>query len=173
MAAAPMGITEGVMLLGSSAVALVLGFGYASYTDLRTREVSDRLWVGLALVGFVVGLIPLLGEGPIPLLLWVLAGVLVLEHLIPWDVPLERVRSWLPGAVELSFYALTVVVIAAAAARYGFAPLPQVIAPDKVPLTVLAVVVGVFLARGLFEAGVLYGGADAKALMVAGLVLPL
>jgi preflagellin peptidase FlaK len=37
----------------------------------------------------------------------------------------------------------------------------------------VAVVVSAFLARGLFEAGVLYGGADAKALMIAGLLIPL
>ncbi len=47
------------------------------------------------------------------------------------------------------------------------------IGDQGLPTVVLAVVLSVFLARGLFEVGVLWGGADAKAVMAAGLVLPL
>jgi archaeal preflagellin peptidase FlaK len=167
-----MGITEGGMLLAACAVVLVGGFGYASYADLRTREVSDRLWLLLGAIGFLVGLVWYIRGGWVPMALWVLAGLLVLEHLIPWDVPLERKRSWLPGAVELTFYAVIIVVFAVAVSVFGFGSLSDP-SSGGVPIAAIAVVVGVFLARGLFELGILYGGADAKALMVASLVIPL
>ncbi len=41
------------------------------------------------------------------------------------------------------------------------------------PVTVLAALATVILARALFETGVLYGGADAKALLVTGVLVPL
>ena len=43
---------------------------------------------------------------------------------------------------------------------------------NGVPVTAVAVILTVLFARGLFEAGVLFGGADAKAVMVAGLLVP-
>ncbi|MCI4362187.1 MAG: hypothetical protein L3J77_03235, partial [Thermoplasmata archaeon] len=47
------------------------------------------------------------------------------------------------------------------------------IGPSGVPAVAVAVYVSVLLARGLFESGLLYGGADAKALMVAAVAVPI
>jgi hypothetical protein len=148
------------------AVLLVLGLIYAAVADWRRREVSDRVWQVLAGVGTVVGAFAFGSAGVLPLALWLVAGALVLEHLFPWDEGLERWRAWAPGVVELAVYAAVVGGFLFAALRYG-------IGPSTVTSAALAVVVSVILARGLFEIGILYGGADAKALMVAGLLVPM
>jgi preflagellin peptidase FlaK len=128
--------------------------------------VPDRVWQIAGAVGVALGALEVAPGGATALTLWFLAGALVLEHVFPWDAPLERTAPALPGALELGFYAVVLVAVFAVGFTHG-------VGTAAVPLTVIAVIVSVFLARGLFEAGVLYGGADAKALMTAGLLVPL
>ncbi|HZY70779.1 MAG TPA: hypothetical protein VFF67_07380 [Thermoplasmata archaeon] len=146
-------------------LALLVGLGYASWTDWKYREVSDLLWVGLVLVGSVVGFVALAPSGWLPTLLWLAVSLLVLEHLVPWDAPLERLGPSVPGAVELAAYVAVGVAVFGESLRSG-------VGPHSVPIPVIAVYVCVLAARGLFELGVLYGGADAKAMMVAALLVP-
>jgi preflagellin peptidase FlaK len=90
---------------------------------------------------------------------------LVLEHVVPWDAGFERRAPALPGILELILYAIVIAVVAGLSLTAG-------VGPTGVPIAVIAVLASVLLARGLFEVGILYGGADAKALMVAGLLVP-
>ncbi len=154
------------LLRSLSQAVLVVGLLYGAYTDLRRREVSDRLWVVLGIAGAVLGLVDALTRSITDALLWVVVSVFVLEHMVPWDVALARRSENLPGIVEIVIYAAVGLLLAAEGLVHG-------IGPDGLPLTVLAVYAGVLFARALFEVGVLYGGADAKALMVAGLLVPL
>ncbi len=154
------------VLSDARVVVLLAGFAYAAASDLRTREVTDRLWQGLGILGLALGVALFVPEGTVPLLLWVLVGVLTLEHLVPWDELLPS--SWANQAdrIELVAYAAVTVVVGIAVGRYG-------LGDSAVPVAVLAVLATVLLSRALFELGALYGGADAKALMIAGLLLPL
>ena len=104
--------------------------------------------------------------GLVPTLLWAVVGLLVVQHLFAWDVRLgDRVERY-ADILELMAYVVVVALVAVAVARVG-------VGPDGVPVAVLAVLVTVLFSRGLFEAGILFGGADAKALMIVGLLVPM
>ncbi len=105
------------------------------------------------------------GGGAVPLLLWILVGLLTLEHLVAWDDLLPVAWRNQADRIELGGYVAAVVIVGVAAARYG-------LGPSGVPEAAIAALATVLLARALFEVGALYGGADAKALMVAGLLVP-
>lgn len=145
---------------------LLGGFAYAAYADWREREVTDRLWQLMGVAGVLLGVAWLLPDGAVPVVLWLVVGALVLQHLFPWDEALgptvDRHADLLEGVV----YVVVTVAVLVAAFSFG-------VGPTAVPVSVLAVFVTVLFARALFELGVLYGGADAKALMIVGVVLPL
>ncbi|MFZ1023653.1 MAG: hypothetical protein WAN87_05920 [Thermoplasmata archaeon] len=153
-------------LFGAQIVVLLAGFGYAAVEDLKVREVDDHLWQLMSVAALLLGLPMESGAGILPLALWVLVSLFVVQHMFPWDAGLERRSESLPGLLELSLYIGVVVLVGLAVVRYG-------VGPSQVPWAVVAVLASVLLARGLFEGGVLYGGADAKALMVAGTLLPI
>ncbi len=142
--------------------ALLTLFGIASYFDWRIREVRDELWLAGGLLGGVL-LILSSGTTSLPLFgLYVLVVVFTVQHFIPWDARLDK-HPQAVVALEGGLY--FVVVLAATLAYLYLKPAP--------PAEFYAVVVAVVLSRVLFETGLLYGGADAKAMMTAGLLLPL
>ncbi|MCI4338182.1 MAG: hypothetical protein L3J72_02635 [Thermoplasmata archaeon] len=145
---------------------LLAGFLYAALEDWRIREVSDRLWLLLSVIGAGAGYLVWAAPTPLGLGVWTLMSAFVIEHLLPWDVALERRQSWLPGAVEVAAYAGVGLAVFVLAWRFG-------IGSGGVAPAVIAVLLSVYFARALFELGVLYGGADAKALMTAGILVPL
>jgi preflagellin peptidase FlaK len=152
--------------LAAGTALLVGGFAYAAWADAREREVSDALWQFLGVAGFLIGLVATAPGGLVPTLLWVVVGLFVVQHLFPWDTRLGPSAERYADIIELVIYVAVIMLVAIAAARVG-------VGPTGVPVTVIAVLVTVLFARGLFEAGILFGGADAKALMIAGLLVPL
>jgi archaeal preflagellin peptidase FlaK len=153
-------------VFGAQIAVLLTGFGYAAANDLKVREVDDHLWQLMSVAALLLGVPMVMAAGTLPTLLWILVSLFVVQHMFPWDAGLERRSESLPGIVELTLYIGVILVIGLTVVWYG-------IGPTQVPWTVLAVLASVLLARGLFEGGVLYGGADAKALMVAGTLLPI
>jgi len=153
-------------ILAAQVTLLLVGFAYAAVSDLRTREVTDRLWQVLGVGGLLLGLGAVAPGGALPVVLWILVGVLVLEHMVPWDEWLGSRFERFANAVDLAAYVGVAGVLGLAVARFG-------LGASGVPVPVVAVYVVVVFARVLFEAGVLYGAADAKAIMVAGVVLPI
>ena len=110
---------------------LVATFAYAAERDLATREVSDRLWQLVGVVGVVVGAVALAGDGLLPLLLWLVVGAFALEHLFPWDAALgERHAAKVP-AIEAAIYAGVLAVVGGAAVRWG-------VGETAVPVVVIA-----------------------------------
>ncbi len=153
-------------ILGTRLALLLGGFAFAAASDLKNREVTDRLWQGLVLAGLAVGAVALGSDGPVPLALWLVVGALTVEHMFPWDERLGPRLEPYANLLELAGYGAVLAAVFFVAVRYG-------IGPEALPIPVVAVLATVLFARALFEAGVLYGGADAKALMTAGLLLPL
>jgi archaeal preflagellin peptidase FlaK len=160
-----LGLTEGIQ--AAQVVLLVGGLGYAAAADWRFREVTDRLWQVLGVLGFLLGAVVVGAGGTVPLALWGVAGALVLEHMFPWDEALGRRFERYADLLELVAYVAVFGVVVVATVRWVG------LGDSAVPLSVIAVLATVVFARTLFETGVLYGGADAKALMVAGLLVPL
>ncbi|MGA7861916.1 MAG: A24 family peptidase C-terminal domain-containing protein [Thermoplasmata archaeon] len=146
-------------------VILVGGLAFAAYQDLKIREVADGLWQATGLIGAAAGFIQFWGD-PLALVLWALVSIWALEHLFAWDTPLDRYSDRLPGWIELGVYIGVLATVIVCALKFG-------VGGSGVPVEVIAVAAAILLARGLFEIGVLYGGADAKALMIAGLLLPI
>jgi len=152
--------------LTADLVLLVAGFAYAAATDLKEREAPDELWQLLGLAGFLVGFAVVVPDGAVPIAFWTLIGLFVIQHLFAWDVQLGEVGERYADLLELGGYVAVVAIVGVSVVVLG-------VGPTAVPVPVIAVLVTVLLARGLFEAGVLYGGADAKALMIAGLLVPM
>ena len=152
--------------LAANVVLLLAGFGYAGWADFREREVADELWQTLGVLGFLIGFVPIVPGGAVPTVLWAVVGLFVIQHLFSWDTRLGPNGERYADLIELVLYVAVIAIIAVAAARLG-------VGPSGVPVPVLAVLVTVLFARGLFEACILYGGADAKALMIAGLLVPM
>ncbi len=156
----------GEALLGTEVAVLVVGFAYAAVADWREREVTDRLWQGMGVIGVALGSVAVAPGGAWPLGLWLIVGALVLEHLVAWDDALGESLDRYADLIESVAYAIVTALVLAAAIELG-------VGPSGVPVPVVAVLATVLFARGLFELGILYGGADAKALMIAGVVLPI
>jgi preflagellin peptidase FlaK len=156
----------GTYALAADLALLLGGFAYAAASDLRDREVPDLLWQVLGIAGFLIGFVNVVPGGTVPTLLWAVVGLLVVQHLFAWDV---RLGDWIEryaDILELVAYVAVVALVAVAVARVG-------VGPDGVPVAVIAVLATVLFSRGLFEAGILFGGADAKALMIVGLLVPM
>lgn len=152
--------------LAAGAIVLVAGFAYAAWADLKEREVTDALWQVLGILGFGIGLVATAPGGVLPTVLWVVVGLFVIQHLFAWDTHLGPTGERYADLIEIVLYIVVVVIVGVAYAIVG-------IGPSAVPVSVVAVLVTVLLARGLFEAGILFGGADAKALMIAGFLVPM
>ncbi|MCI4333151.1 MAG: hypothetical protein L3K01_05440 [Thermoplasmata archaeon] len=145
---------------------LLVGFVVAAVIDWRTREVDDRLWLGVAVVGGALQAVVLSPGGWLPVLLWVVVAAFAVQHLLPWDEVLFGDDASLAGYAELGLYVAVGVALFLVGLRYG-------VGSAGVPPAAIAVFVSVLVARGLFESGLLYGGADAKALMVAAVAVPI
>jgi len=153
------------LLLDVRLLVLVVGLGFAAYQDWKVREVEDGVWQTMGLLGVAFGFYEFWGN-PLAVGLWALVSVWALEHLFPWDAPLEDYSERLPGWVEIAVYVGVLATVIVASIEYG-------VGGSGVPIAIIAVAASILLARGLFEIGVLYGGADAKALIIAGLLIPL
>jgi archaeal preflagellin peptidase FlaK len=151
--------------LGVELAVLLAGFAYAAVADLRAREVSDHLWQVMGILGVALGTVAVASGGALALGLWLLIGAFTLQHVFAWDELLGEDGGGAADVLEIAVYGVVLVVVIGCAVHYG-------ISATGVPWEVIAVLISVLFARGLFEAGVLYGGADAKALMIAAVILP-
>jgi archaeal preflagellin peptidase FlaK len=154
----------GTGILWAEIAILLGGFAYAAAADWRAREVTDLLWQAMGALGLILGAALVAPGGPVPLGLWLLVAAFAWQHMFPWTLGkrLERYED----VVDLGLYVTVTAVVIYAAFRLG-------VGPGTVPFVVVALLVTVLFARGLFEAGLLFGGADAKAVMVAGILLPI
>jgi archaeal preflagellin peptidase FlaK len=152
------------LVLAAQVVVLLGGFGYAAASDLRSREVTDRLWQVMGGLGLVLGAVLIAPGGWIPLVLWLVVAAFTLQHMFDWTLG-ERFEGY-ENVIDLVLYVAVVVLILIAVLRVG-------IGSSGVPYPVIALLVTVLFARGAFETGLLFGGADAKAVMIAGALVPI
>lgn len=147
--------------------ALLLGLLPAAVWDVARREVPDACWQILGVFGAGLGVAILYpSASPIGLVLWLLVAGLAVEHFFDWETPLRFRSVAAPPWIEAAAYGACVVAVAAGVVAYG-------VAPQGVPYAVVAALVVVVVARGLYEIGVISGGADARALMAMAIVVPI
>ncbi len=159
-------IGSGTELATWGAAVLVAGLAFAAFSDLKTREVNDRVWQILGLAGLGLGAAAYGSGGPVPFVVWIVVSVLVLEHTVPWDERLPERWQDFARLLEFGGYLVLAAGLALVAGWFG-------LGPSGVPIAAVAVVVTVVFARVLYELELLYGFADAKALMAAGLLVPI
>lgn len=134
----------------------------AGYYDVKTREVPDWIWVAIGILGAALLLLTDHAAGGLAIATDLIAVFFVMEHFIPWEDLLGE-SDEVAVPIEAAIY-----IAVSAFAVYGY-----FLNPDLVSTQFLAIVVSVLIARGLFESRLLYGGADAKALIALSLLLPL
>lgn len=166
---APRGRSDPTMLpdlLEPSAAILGGGILVAGGWDLARREVPGPLWLGLAAVAVALGYLGLPPGSPATAwILWTLVAGVAVEHLVDWEGPIGARWARAPLVLDLAIYIGSVSVVLGLLAIYGWGS-------PEVPVAAVAVLGVVVLARLLFEARILGGGADAKALIVIGLLVP-
>lgn len=149
-----------------AAAVLVVGVGLAGAYDLATREVPDNIWRVTAILGAAIGALTLYSPGELlPVLLWVIVAAYAVQHFFPWTDRLPHASERTEARTDLVLGALVVLVVTGAAVAYG-------VGPSSVPYSVIAALVVTVAARALYEGRLLAGGADAKALITIGVVLP-
>ncbi len=141
---------------------LLFFLAVAGYDDWKDREVPDWIWVVMGAVGTGTLVLGALGSSALAIGLDILGALFALEHVLPWDRAFAD-RESLVGVVEIAIY-LAVIVVAIFA---------LIVHPSDTPAAFLAIVVSVVIARVLFETKLLYGGADAKAMIITAVVVPL
>ena len=141
--------------------------GAAAVTDLRTRRVSNRLWIAMGTLGLVVFGVDLWLQGidPVVGLVLVPTAVLMYDPLIGPDFRTEE--GWRFPAGSIAAYALAVLATGFAVWDLQGDPISwgEFLRYFTVPVMML-----VF--RGMYEVHLFKGGADAKAMIVIAAFVP-
>ncbi len=153
--------------------AAFLGVGAAS--DLRARRVRDPLWVSLGTVGLVLLAVEIgLSYWWVNDWLYLIAAALLFymvfygEPLLDEDgVHFRPVRLFFVGCAAAAFIAA---VFLPNPAAFWLLPAGAVVLPD---VGLAAVPVMILVYQGLYQVGLLRGGADTKALIALTLLAPL
>ncbi len=150
-----------------AAAVLIVGLSLGGAYDLATREVPDNLWWVLGVVGAAIGALTIASEGALlSVVLWIVVAAYALQHFFPWTDRLSGRAPLVETAIEIALAATTIVIVGVSIALFG-------IGPAQVPYVVVATLVVTLVGRGLYETRILVGGADVKALIAMGVVLPI
>ena len=156
---------------GASAARLVIGAGFLAYAalqDIRTRRVADRTWIALGSIGLLLVAFEFLTQGA-SLETWALLGVsAILFYAIFFGAPLFERDGFHARPLRLLLFAFAAilflgsVVVAANAPSADAALFARYV---SMPIMVLAY-------QGLYQLGLLHGGADTKGLIALTLLVP-
>ncbi len=141
--------------------------GFASYSDVKTRRVNNRVWMILGLIGFTILAVDLSLRSQI---LWAHYLIFIPAGILYYDVYLDREPiidddgfQFAPVGIFLYVTALIVLIIQG----YLTSSMGSLLFIQL--LTIPAMIV---LAHIFFQIGLLKGGADAKALMALAVLVP-
>lgn len=150
-----------------SAGIVIVGISIAGAYDLATREVPDNVWRVVGVVGAAVVALTIAGIGSLlGTALWIVVAAYGLQSFFPWSERIQGITARGEVGIEAGLAGGVIAVLLGAVLVVG-------IGPGQVPYTVIAAAIVLLVARGLFEIRLLTGGADAKALIAMGLVLPI
>lgn len=132
----------------------VLVMASAAAADIRTREVPDAHWAVMGVAGSVICASACIGDaGPVPSVCHLAASLFLLVYMLS-----ERLSGW--AAVPVLVPAVVLALV------------PAVSLDSEYSIASLASLVMFMLFAGMYRAGILRGGADAKCLMTVALVFP-
>jgi len=145
----------------------VAALAFAAVSDVRTRRVRDPLWLVLGTAGLGLLLIELATDGADALVYPFIAGTAILFYGIFFGAPLFDEDGFHPRPARIG------VLLSAAALVAG----PLAVAGSSRPVTtaiaaIASMPVMVVLYQALYQARLIVGGADAKALIALTLLVP-
>ncbi len=149
-------------------VRLVAGavfLGAAAVTDLRTRRVSNRLWIAMGTLGLGMFAVDLQGIDPVVGLVLVPTAVLMYDPLIGREFRTDQ--GWRFPVGSIAAYAVAVLATSYAAWDLQGNPISW-----GEFLGYLTVPVMMLVFRGMYEVHLFKGGADAKAMIVIAAFVP-
>lgn len=154
-----------------AAIRLAVGAGFlaaAATTDLRTRRVSDSIWIVLGSLGLVILATQLVAEGTDPSRWALLGSGALLFYAIFFGDPLFEKDGFhfRPVRIFVFFAALLLFLYPVASFSAAGLPAPQPVL-ELSSMPAMVVVYQVF-----YRLRLLHGGADAKGLIALTLLLP-
>ncbi len=147
----------------------IVFLGYASYSDLRTRRVDNRVWMLFGLVGFVILALDLSTRSET---VWAHYLIFIPAGVMFYDVYLDREPIFDEDGFHFApvgFIMTAVVVVVLCVQGYLLYDDLDQRALFLQTATIPAMIV---LAHVFFQSGLLRGGADAKALMSLAVLVP-
>lgn len=138
---------------------------YASYTDVKTRRVKNRVWLLMAGIGFIILMTDMLNNGLEPIYYLTLIPIALL-FLTAFVEPYDR-TDLRKGQVEKRLWFLILVV-----GLGVFIYLILTIGSEKPFLQLMLIPTIVLIAYALYYLRLLFGGADAKSMMTIAVIAP-
>jgi preflagellin peptidase FlaK len=143
--------------------------GYASYSDVKTRRVDNRVWILFGLVGFIILALDLSNRSDI---VWAHYLIFIPAGVMYFDVYLDRGPIF--DEEGFHFEPLGLLFIAVVVIVLSFQGSILYEDPDQraLFLQLMTIPAMIILAHIFFQSGLLKGGADAKALMALAILVP-
>lgn len=150
---------------------LVIGIiflGYASWSDLKTRKVEDKVWIGFGTLGLLILGLEFfsLNVNPVYYLGFVFITIMFLSFFLETAAKTSLKKLRINKKLWLGAWCCALVTLAWLI--YNFCVLTR----DLFFLSILTIPAVMLFAYLLYSSRLLYGGADAKALICLALAVP-
>jgi len=154
-----------------AAIRFALGTGFllvAVVSDVRTRKVPDPLWIALGSVGLLLLAVQFVANPGDPGAWALLGSAAILFYAIFLGAPLFEQDGFHPRPIRILLFIIAAALFAYPAATHSSAvsPMPQGL------LELYSMPAMVLVYQWLYRVRILHGGADTKALIALGLLVP-
>ncbi len=147
----------------------IIFLGYASYSDLKTRRVDNKVWILFGAIGFIILAYDLSSRSEV---VWAHYLIFIPAGIMYFDVYLDREPIFDDEGFHFEpigiLFIIVVVVVLLFQGLFLFDN------PDQRALffQIATIPAMILLAHIFFQSGLLKGGADAKALMTLAILVP-
>lgn len=147
----------------------IIFLGYASYSDLKTRRVDNKVWILFGLVGLMILAYDLLNRSEV---VWAHYLIFIPAGVMYFDVYLDREPIFDDEGFHLEPIGILFIAIVVLVLAYQGYVLYDNPGQRELFLQTATIPAMIILAHIFFQSGLLKGGADAKALMALAVLVP-